>query len=163
MRSVAMNPQNQEDQSIRFGPFELKLGSEELYRDGMAVKLPPQPFKVLVLLTKHANQLVTREEIQEQIWGQDTFVDFDKGLNFCIKQIREALGDDPRAPQYIETLPRRGYRFIAPVEIAVAVSPSAALLASEAQTPELSESTGQAEILASEIEPKTAASQPLRL
>src|SRR5262252_2422213 len=111
-----MKPQGQADRSIRFGPFELRLGSEEIYRDGVVVKLPPQPFKVLVLLTANAGQLVTREELRQQIWGQDTFVDFDKGLNFCIKQIREALGDNAQAPQYIETLPRRGYRFIAPVE-----------------------------------------------
>jgi TolB-like protein/DNA-binding winged helix-turn-helix (wHTH) protein/Flp pilus assembly protein TadD len=112
-------------QSIRFGPFELKLKSGELCRDGATVKLPPQPFKVLSLLAENAGQLVTREEIQQQVWGTDTFVDFDKGLNFCIKQIREALGDNAQSPQYIETLPRRGYRFIAPVEnIATIVIPS---------------------------------------
>src|ERR1051325_1944284 len=110
------------DQTIRFGPFELKLKSEELCRDGVAVKLPPQPSKVLVLLATKAGQLVTREELQQQIWGQDTFVDFDKGLNFCIKQIREALGDNAQAPLYIETLPRRGYRFIAPVERSAATA-----------------------------------------
>jgi TolB-like protein/DNA-binding winged helix-turn-helix (wHTH) protein len=101
---------------IRFGPFELKLRSEELCRDGVAVKLPPQPFKVLVLLAQNAGQLVTREEIQSEIWGDGTFVDFDKGLNFCIKQIREALGDNAQSPRYIETLPRRGYRFIAAID-----------------------------------------------
>jgi TolB-like protein/DNA-binding winged helix-turn-helix (wHTH) protein len=117
-----MKPNDHADQSIRFGPFELKLKSEELSRDGEPVKLPPQPFKVLALLTTKAGQLVTREELQQQVWGQDTFVDFDKGLNFCIKQIREALGDNAQAPQYIETLPRRGYRFIAPVERLVATA-----------------------------------------
>jgi TolB-like protein/DNA-binding winged helix-turn-helix (wHTH) protein/Flp pilus assembly protein TadD len=111
--------------SIRFGPFELKLKSGELCRDGATVKLPPQPFKVLSLLAENAGQLVTREEIQQQVWGNDTFVDFDKGLNFCIKQIREALGDNAQSPLYIETLPRRGYRFIAPVEnLATIVIPS---------------------------------------
>jgi TolB-like protein/DNA-binding winged helix-turn-helix (wHTH) protein len=103
------------ERSIRFGSFELKLRSGELCRDGSAIKLPPQPFKVLVFLVEHAGQLVTREEIQQQIWGDTTYVDFDKGLNFCIKQIREALGDNAQSPVYIETLPRRGYRFIAPV------------------------------------------------
>ena len=121
-----MKPSGHGDQSIRFGPFELKFGSDELYRDGAPVKLPPQPFKVLALLTTRAGQLVTREELRQEIWGQDTFVDFDKGLNFCIKQIREALGDNAQAPQYIETLPRRGYRFIAPVE-RLGPSPGAAL------------------------------------
>ena len=101
---------------MRFGPFELKPASGELRRDGATVKLPPQPLKVLVLLAENAGQLVTREEIQRQVWGSGTFVDFDKGLNFCIKQIREALGDNAQSPSYIETLPRRGYRFIAPVE-----------------------------------------------
>lgn len=101
--------------SIRFGSFELKLKSGELCRDGAVIKLPPQPFKVLVFLVEHAGQMVTREEIQQQIWGDTTYVDFDKGLNFCIKQIREALGDNAQSPVYIETLPRRGYRFIAPV------------------------------------------------
>ena len=110
------------DQTIRFGPFELKLRSGELYRDGVAVKLPPQPFKVLALLVEQAGQLVTREEFQQQIWGNDTYVDFDRGLNFCIKQIREALGDQAQSPEYIETLPRRGYRFIAPVEYLTASS-----------------------------------------
>jgi TolB-like protein/DNA-binding winged helix-turn-helix (wHTH) protein/Tfp pilus assembly protein PilF len=112
-----MNPDSSGEQLIRFGRFELKLKSEELYRAGAPVKLPPQPFKVLALLAARAGQLVTREELRQEIWGQDTFVDFDKGLNFCIKQIREALGDNAQAPQYVETLPRRGYRFITPVEI----------------------------------------------
>jgi TolB-like protein/DNA-binding winged helix-turn-helix (wHTH) protein/Flp pilus assembly protein TadD len=110
-----MSPESPEERLIRFGPFELRLGSEELYRDGAPVKLPPQPFKVLALLATRAGRLVTREELRQEIWGQDTFVDFDKGLNFCVKQIREALGDSAQSPQYIETLPRRGYRFIAPI------------------------------------------------
>lgn len=101
---------------IRFGPFELRLRSGELCRDGAMIKLPPQPFKVLVFLVEQAGEMVTREEIQQEIWGESTFVDFDKGLNFCIKQIREALGDNAQSPRYIETLPRRGYRFIAQVE-----------------------------------------------
>ncbi|MGH9967721.1 MAG: winged helix-turn-helix domain-containing tetratricopeptide repeat protein [Pyrinomonadaceae bacterium] len=104
-----------QDESIRFGPFELKPQSGELRRDGTAIKLPPQPFKVLLLLAENAGQLVTRKELHEKIWGHDTFVDFDKGLNLCIAQIREALGDDAQSRRYIETLPRRGYRFIATV------------------------------------------------
>jgi TolB-like protein/DNA-binding winged helix-turn-helix (wHTH) protein len=109
-----MQPNGRE--SIRFPPFELMLGSEELLKSGEAVKLPPQPFKVLVLLVSRAGQLVTREEIQSRIWGDDTFVDFDKSLNFCIRQIREALDDNAQSPRYIETLPRRGYRFIAEID-----------------------------------------------
>jgi TolB-like protein/DNA-binding winged helix-turn-helix (wHTH) protein len=113
-----------EGQQLRFGPFTLKLKSEELFRDGTPVKLSPQPFKVLAFLTTNAGQLVTREELQQAIWREGTFVDFDKGLNFCIKQIREALGDNAQTPQYIETLPRRGYRFIAPVETITATIPT---------------------------------------
>ncbi len=111
-----MKPSENAAQTIRFGEFELRPKSEELYRNGAPVKLPPQPFKVLALLLANAGQLVTREELRQAVWGEDTFVDFDKGLNFCIKQIREALGDNAQTPLYIETLPRRGYRFIAPVE-----------------------------------------------
>jgi len=110
-----MQTNNNGERCIRFGPFELKLKSGELCREGIAIRLSPQPFKVLVLLIENAGQLVTREEIRQQIWSDGTFVDFDKGLNFCIKQIREALGDNAQSPRYIETLPRRGYRFIGSV------------------------------------------------
>jgi DNA-binding winged helix-turn-helix (wHTH) protein/tetratricopeptide (TPR) repeat protein len=82
----------------------------------VSVKLAPQPSKVLVFLVRRAGQIVTREQIRDHIWSNETFVDFDKGLNFCIKQIRAALRDNAERPRYIETLPRRGYRFIAPVE-----------------------------------------------
>ncbi|MGA9772134.1 MAG: FlgO family outer membrane protein [Blastocatellia bacterium] len=105
-----------EQYSIRFGEFELELRSGELRRGGTPVKLQPQPLKVLALLAANAGSLVTREEIQRAVWEGETFVDFEHGLNFCIKQIRSALGDNAQAPLYIETLPRRGYRFIAQVE-----------------------------------------------
>ncbi len=101
---------------LRFGVFDLDPKSGELCRAGVHVKLPPQPFKVLVLLASRAGELITREEIRQVIWGDETFVDFEQGLNFCINQIRTALSDDAETPRYIETLPRRGYRFIAPVE-----------------------------------------------
>ena len=101
---------------IRFDNFELELKSGELRRDGALIKLQPQPFKALAFLADRAGQVVTREEIQLEIWGDETFVDYEQGVNFCIKQIRAALGDDAKAPRFIETLPRRGYRFIAPVE-----------------------------------------------
>lgn len=102
--------------SIHFGVFTLDLKTGELRKDGLPVKLAPQPSKVLVFLAGRRDQLVTREEIHEHIWSNETFVDFDKGLNFCIKQIRSALGDHAEKPTYIETLPRKGYRFIAPVK-----------------------------------------------
>jgi TolB-like protein/DNA-binding winged helix-turn-helix (wHTH) protein/Tfp pilus assembly protein PilF len=100
----------------RFGVFELELRTGELRRLGTLLHLSPQPSKVLALLVNHAGQLVSREDFRQQIWGSETFVDFEHGLNFAIKKIRDTLGDDASAPRYIETLPRRGYRFIAPVE-----------------------------------------------
>src|SRR5262247_1851232 len=101
---------------IRFDNCELELKCGELRRDGATIKLQPQPFRALAFLADRAGQVVTREEIQREIWGDETFVDYEQGVNFCIKQIRAALGDDAKAPRFIETLPRRGYRFIAPVE-----------------------------------------------
>jgi TolB-like protein/DNA-binding winged helix-turn-helix (wHTH) protein/Tfp pilus assembly protein PilF len=101
---------------IRFDNFELELRSGELRRDGATIKLQPQPFRTLAFLADRAGQVVTREEIQREIWGDETFVDYEQGVNFLIRQIRAALGDDAKAPRFIETLPRRGYRFIAPVE-----------------------------------------------
>lgn len=104
----------QKDSILRFGPFELDLRLLELRRTGLPIKLPPQALKVLVALASRPAELVTREEIQEQVWGGDTFVDFEQGLAHCIYQIRQALRDDSQAPRYIETLPRRGYRFLPP-------------------------------------------------
>jgi TolB-like protein/DNA-binding winged helix-turn-helix (wHTH) protein/Flp pilus assembly protein TadD len=95
----------------------MDLRTLELRRDGVGVALQPQPFKVLAVLASHTGQLVTRDEIRREVWGRDTFVDFDQSLNFCVKQIRIALGDQADTPRYVETLPRRGYRFIMPVEV----------------------------------------------
>jgi len=102
-------------QLLRFGVFELNLGTEELRKDGTPIKLAPQPLAILALLASRSGQLVTREDIQKQIWGDGTYVDFEHGLNQCIKQIRTALSDNPDRPAYVETIPRRGYRFLAPV------------------------------------------------
>lgn len=101
---------------LRFDSFELDTGSGELRRNGDRIKLPPQPFRVLELLVRHSGEVLTRAEIRERVWRDDTFVDFEQGLNFCIRQIREAVGDTADAPRFIETLPRRGYRFLLPVE-----------------------------------------------
>ncbi len=101
---------------LRFDTFELDPAAGELRRNGERVKLPPQPFRVLELLVRRSGQILTREEIRERIWRDDTFVDFEQGLNFCIRQIREAVGDTAAAPRFIETLPRRGYRFLIPLE-----------------------------------------------
>jgi TolB-like protein/Flp pilus assembly protein TadD len=100
---------------VRFGAFELELASGELRKGQSLLRLQPQPLKVLVLLAGRAGQLVTRDEIQKQVWAGETFVDFDQGLNYCIRQIRAALCDDAEAPRFIETVPRRGYRFVADV------------------------------------------------
>ena len=99
----------------RFGSFELHQASGELRQHGDLVKLAPQPAKVLGLLVRRAGEVVTRDQFREHVWAGDTFVDFEQGLNFCVRQIREALGDTAEAPRYIETLPRRGYRFLLPV------------------------------------------------
>ncbi len=99
----------------RFGSFELDLGSGELRRDGVTLRLQPQPAKVLALLVSRPGEVITRNELAEQVWGSETFVDFERGLNFAIRQIRSTLGDDADQPSFIETLPRRGYRFIAPL------------------------------------------------
>jgi len=109
---------------IRFGAFELDAASGELRKAGIKVKLQPQPFRVLLLLTQHPGEIVTREQIREQLWGRNSFVDFEHGINFCVNQIRSTLGDNSEKPRYVETLARRGYRFIAP--LAVSAEPSIA-------------------------------------
>ena len=108
---------------LRFGVFELNLDLEELRKNGALLKLPPQPFKLLALLASHSGQVVTRDEIQAQLWGNDTFIDFEQGVNKCIKQIRSVLSDNPDNPLYLETIPRRGYRFLAPVRTKIVPAP----------------------------------------
>jgi TolB-like protein/DNA-binding winged helix-turn-helix (wHTH) protein len=101
---------------VRFGVFELDLAGQELRKAGALIRLQPHPFQVLALLVTRAGQVVTREELRRELWGNDTFVDFEQGLNYCIRQIRAVLGDDAQTPRFVETFRRRGYRFIAPVE-----------------------------------------------
>jgi DNA-binding winged helix-turn-helix (wHTH) protein/tetratricopeptide (TPR) repeat protein len=103
--------------SFRFGDFELRLDSGELLRSGAAVKLQPRPAKVLEILAGQAGNVVPREEIRRAVWGDETYVDFDLALNFCILQVRRALGDSAARPRFVATIPRRGYRFLAPVEV----------------------------------------------
>ena len=100
---------------LRFGAFELDFDAQQLLRSGRTVRLQPQPFKLLCLLATNPGRVVTREEIRSALWPGDTFVDFDQGVNFAISQIRDALGEDGERPVYIQTVPRRGYRFVAPV------------------------------------------------
>jgi DNA-binding winged helix-turn-helix (wHTH) protein/tetratricopeptide (TPR) repeat protein len=109
---------------LRFDVFELDTAAGELRRQGDRVKLPPQPFRVLELLVRRGGEVVTRADIRDRIWS-DSFVDFEQGLNFCIRQIREALGDTADAPRFVETMPRRGYRFLLPVETPSAAEPKA--------------------------------------
>ena len=106
---------------IRFGAFEVDLRAGELRKTGLKIKLQEQPLQVLAMLLRHPGEVVTREELQKAVWPADTFVDFDRGLNKAINKIREALADSADNPRFVETLPRRGYRFIAPVEDRVAV------------------------------------------
>jgi TolB-like protein/DNA-binding winged helix-turn-helix (wHTH) protein/tetratricopeptide (TPR) repeat protein len=107
---------------IRFATFELDSSAGKLFKSGIPIKLQPQPLRVLLLLTKRPGQVVTREEIQRCLWGDATFVDFERGINFSINQIRAALSDRAEQPRFIETLPRKGYRFIASVEVIPDVS-----------------------------------------
>jgi DNA-binding winged helix-turn-helix (wHTH) protein len=100
----------------RFGSFELDLAAGRLLKNGRVVRIQPQPFKLLCLLTNKADTLVTREEIHTALWAGDTFVDFEQGVNFAIKQVREALGDRGEDSLYVQTVPKRGYRFIAPID-----------------------------------------------
>jgi DNA-binding winged helix-turn-helix (wHTH) protein/tetratricopeptide (TPR) repeat protein len=100
---------------ICFGQFELDATNGELRKAGISLKIHPQPFQVLQLLAGRPKQIVTREEIRSALWGDNTFVDFERGINSCVNQIRVTLGDDPEKPRYVETLPRRGYRFVAAV------------------------------------------------
>ena len=118
--------------NYRFGMFEFESESSVLRKSGRPVPLEPQPARALALLLARADQLVTRDELKDAIWGKDTHVDFDRGLAYCISQIRTALGDAGESPRFIQTIPRRGYRFIAPVhalaaeEITVDNHPAAA-------------------------------------
>ena len=100
---------------IRFSVFEVDIRAGELRKQGIRLKLQDQPFRVLQILLEHSGDVVTRDELQRQIWPSDTFVDFDRGLNNAVKRIREAPADSAEQPRYIQTLHKRGYRFIAPV------------------------------------------------
>jgi DNA-binding winged helix-turn-helix (wHTH) protein len=100
---------------LRFGEFELDVPAGELRRKHRRLKLQPQPYKLLLLLVRKEGALVTREEIRRELWPDGTFVDFDQSVNFSIKQIRDVLGDEADRPLFIETVPKRGHRFIAPI------------------------------------------------
>lgn len=124
-----------ENSSIcRFGPFEADLRELELRKRGTKLKLQEQPFQVLAILLRRAGETVTREELRAEVWPADTFVDFDHSLNTAINKIREVLGDSAASPHYVETVPKRGYKFIAVVESAAGVTAESTPSASQAST-----------------------------
>jgi DNA-binding winged helix-turn-helix (wHTH) protein len=110
--------------SIRFGEIEVDLRAGELRRAGVRIALPDQPLRILARLIEQPGDMVTRDELRRELWSDNTFVDFEHGLNSAIKRLRDALGDSADTPRYIETLPRRGYRFIARIDMG-AVAPAA--------------------------------------
>ena len=101
---------------VRFGTFEADLNTRELRKSGLRIKLQGQPFEILVMLLERPGELVAREDLQQRLWPTDTFVDFDHGVNAAINRLRDALGDSAENPRFVETVPRRGYRFIAPID-----------------------------------------------
>lgn len=116
MGSIGLSTGNQQP-VLQFGPFLLDLANAELSKQGQRIPLGPQAFKALAFLATHSGGLVTREDLCREIWGSDTFVDFEQGLNFCVWTLRAALEDDAKRPHYIETVMRRGYRFLSTVKL----------------------------------------------
>jgi cholera toxin transcriptional activator len=151
MMSVERFPLNEpkrEIRKLRFGVFELDTRTGELWRDGKAQpRLRDQALQILQMLLERPRQLVTREELRDRLWSSDTFVDFDHGLNTAVNQLRSAFGDSAANPRFIQTVPRRGYRFIAPVEITSSSGPGIS-----AQSPAVGDSANlnRAEILDSQ-------------
>jgi cholera toxin transcriptional activator len=135
-----LTPQpSSETRLLRFGVFEVDLAAGELRKNGARLRLQEQPFQVLAALLQSAGRVVTREELRLKIWPADTFVDFDHSLNTAVNKIREALGDSASSPRFVETLARRGYRFIAPVngvDPAAAIAPNATTSAAPASETE---------------------------
>src|ERR1700756_1583175 len=127
-------PQNH-SRIVRFGIFELDRSAGELRRSGVKLRLQGQPLQVLTMLLDRPGEVITREELQQKLWASDTFVDFDHSLNTAINKVREALGDSASSPRYVETLARRGYRFIAPVQAAVLAPPANTVAAESATAP----------------------------
>jgi TolB-like protein/DNA-binding winged helix-turn-helix (wHTH) protein/Tfp pilus assembly protein PilF len=128
------------DSSVCFGTFTLDVRTGELRKGGARVSLPEQPFQILKTLLDRPGELVTREELRQRLWSAETFVDFDHGLNAAVRRLREALGDSAEAPRFVETLPRRGYRFIAPVlrpSAGEPPAPAATVLENQGHAPEL--------------------------
>src|SRR5271169_1104980 len=101
----------------RFGPFELNSGEESLARNGTLVKIQDLPYRLLLMLVERPGEIVTREEVRQRLWPENTFVEFDNSLGVAVRKVRESLNDNAEAPNYVATIPRRGYRFVAPVTV----------------------------------------------
>jgi Tol biopolymer transport system component/DNA-binding winged helix-turn-helix (wHTH) protein len=134
-------------QNWAFGAFELEGRTAELRRNGVAVRLQEQPSQLLLFLLQHAGQIVTREDLRLQLWPADTFVDFDHALNTAVMKLREALGDSSENPLYIQTLPRKGYRFVAPVAMLPSINGHSNLAATVAPSPRMAASSATNESL----------------
>ena len=137
---------NNGDKLLRFGVFEVDLVAGELRKSGKRIRLQEQPFQVLVTLLENAAQVVTRDDLRQKIWPADTFVDFDHSLNTAVNNIRDSLGDSATSPRFIETLARRGYRFIAPVDGVEPAIPATRGFSSEVSfsSPDSASSPGEA-------------------
>src|SRR5579863_6379642 len=114
--AATMEAISQSHRTLRFGVFDVDFRTAELRKHGVRIRLEEQPFHILALLLECPGELVTREELRQRLWSADTFVDFDRSLNKAMSKLRLALGDSAESPRYIETLHRRGYRFIAPIQ-----------------------------------------------
>src|SRR5580704_16885123 len=129
--------------SVRFGIFEVDLRAGELRKKGIRIRLQGQPFLLLVTLLKEHGEVVTREDLRSSLWPQDTFIDFDHSLGTAVNKLREVLGDSAANPRFVETLPRRGYRFIAPVVFA----PESEDIAVVSETPPAAQELGTGDLL----------------
>jgi len=137
---------------VRFGAFELDLRASELRKHGVKIGLPEQSIQILAMLVKRSREVVLREEIRKRLWPNDTIVEFDHSINAAINRLRDALGDEAAKPRYIETLPRRGYRFLIPVQCVEPASPPSAPLAAAAETGgSVSKAIGAANLLGKRV------------
>ena len=118
-----MASQEHQRRIVRFGEFETIVDSGELFKNGLKVRLPEQPFQFLAMLLESPGEMVSRDELRRRLWPDDTYVDFDRSLNTAASKLRDALGDSAETPRYIQTVPKRGYRFIAPIKLTDSVPP----------------------------------------
>jgi len=151
-----MASQNQPIQVMRFDAYEVHLRAGELYKAGRKIKLQVQPFQVLAILLECPGQVVTREELQKRLWPADTFVDFDHSLNTAIKKLRLALSDDKKKPRFVETLPKRGYRFIGTLQQCPERPPAPAIASVSINTSTSSPNVGRVAKLATGGKPAVA-------